>query len=89
MKRWSMLTVEDFRKLGKMESDGYHIYIDGDEVYGLDYDEDVDWMEFLDASEEMRCTFTFVDDKYQIVQYLKNFQNSEWTVERHEVVEWR
>jgi hypothetical protein len=82
-----MVTVEDFKKLSKLEGEGCHIFIDGDEVQGLHYDEDLDWEEFVDAREEMCCTFTFV--RYTTVQYLTEYQDAEWTVERCADVNWR
>lgn len=83
-----MVEVEDFKKLGKLEK-GYHIFIDGEEVHGLHYDKELDWDEFVDGCEEMLCTFTFVLDRYTTIQYLKEFQNAEWTVERCEDIDWR
>ena len=84
-----MVTVEDFRKLSKLEKKGYHIFIDGEEVYGLHYDEELDWNEFVDGCEEMLCTFTFVLDRYTVVQYLTEFKDAECTVERCEDIDWR
>jgi len=83
-----MLTVEDFKKLSRLGNEGYHIYIDGEEVHGLLYDEEVDWMEYVDGTEAMCCNFTFVLDRYTIVQDLREFQKAEWTVEKHEEVNW-
>jgi len=84
-----MITVEDFKKLSKLEEEGYHIYIGGDEVAGLSYDNELDWNEFVDGCEEMICTFSFVDDRYDTVQYLTEFKDAKWTVEKHEEIEWR
>ncbi len=86
-----MITVEDFKKLSKLESKGYHIFVDGEEVHGLQYDEEEDWTEYLDAREEQVCTFLFVDDRYTTVQCLsdKDLQNANWTVEKHKEVDWR
>lgn len=85
-----MLTVNDFRKLSELEDKGYFIYIDGEQANGLHYDEELDWTEFVDACEEMRCTFVFADDRYTTVQYLKDFQNADWWVEQHiRVPDWK
>lgn len=86
---YNMVTVKDFRKLIDLEKQGYHIYVDGEEIHGLLYDENEDWTEYKDACEEMVCSFTFVLDRYTIVQGLREHQNAEWTVERHTSVKWR
>lgn len=78
-----MVTVDDFRELMTLEAD-CHIFIDGEEAHGLHYDKELDPEEFIDGCEEMRCTFTFVLDRYTTVQYL-----TEWTMEKCENVDWR
>lgn len=83
-----MVTVADFKKLIKLDQ-AHHIFIDGEEVDGLHYDEELDWTEFVGACEEIRCTFTFVDDRYTTVHYLTEFNNAEWTVGRCESIDWR
>jgi len=85
-----MITVADFRKLLDLEQKDYHIFIDGDEICGLMYDEDIDPEEFVDGNEEMRCTFSWVDDKYGIICYLEEHKKCNWTVEKpSEEVDWR
>jgi hypothetical protein len=85
-----MINAADFKKLLALEQKDYRIFIDNEEVSGLVYDEDLDPEEFIDGTEEsIRCHFSFVHDRYDTICYLEEYKKGNWTVEKHEEVDWR
>lgn len=89
------MTVNDFKKLCQLEKNGLWIYCAGDRVAGLLCDEETNTEDFIlpencNDPREMCCNFTFVGDHYSTVQYLYDYNDSEWTVMKPVWIEdWR
>lgn len=72
-----MISVEEFKKLVRLEREGYWIFCDGEQVI-LNHD---------DIEDIEDCTFEFLDDQFAVVHDSED--EDEWTVMKPEWIDWK